>query len=198
MALLHPCATVMDANISAALHLAVRAHGRIHPCNHPPRTSSHPSQVFTGSPANPTPPTTPNPNACPACMHSMSEYVSGARVVLLGHGADELFGGYGRYKTRYRVGGWGGLGGEMGRDMQRLWKRNLGRDDRVIADLSRESRHPFLDENLLQVCIMPPPLLVLLEACVVIASLDTKVHSHCPRGLSPTSHRSQKVVNLFM
>lgn len=83
-------------------------------------------------------------------MHGR-EYVSGARVVLLGHGADEVFGGYGRYRTRFREEGWGGLAGEMGKDMQRLWRRNLGRDDRVTADISRESRHPFLDENLLQV-----------------------------------------------
>jgi hypothetical protein len=91
-----------------------------------------------------------SPDSCAACMRS-TEYVSGARVVLLGHGADEVFGGYGRYRTRFREGGWEGLAGEMGLDMQRLWRRNLGRDDRIIADVSRESRHPFLDEHLLQV-----------------------------------------------
>lgn len=35
--------------------------------------------------------------------------VSQARAVLLGHGADEVFGGYGRHRTRFREGGWAGL-----------------------------------------------------------------------------------------
>lgn len=32
-------------------------------------------------------------------------------------------------------------------DIHRIWKRNLGRDDRVISDLGKEARHPFLDED---------------------------------------------------
>lgn len=31
--------------------------------------------------------------------------------------------------------------------MSRLWIRNLGRDDRVVASTGREARHPFLDED---------------------------------------------------
>lgn len=33
---------------------------------------------------------------------------------------------------------WVGLHEEMKLDMQRIWKRNLGRDDRCIADNGRE------------------------------------------------------------
>jgi len=32
-------------------------------------------------------------------------------------------------------------------DFSRLWKRNLGRDDRVVSDHGREARFPYLDEN---------------------------------------------------
>eukprot|EP00884_Botryococcus_braunii_P013351 jgi/Botrbrau1/22016/Bobra.0024s0030.1 len=76
------------------------------------------------------------------------EYVSAARVVLLGHGADEQCGGYGRHRTKFRSQGWEGLGEELALDMSRLWLRNMGRDDRLVADTGREARHPYLDEHL--------------------------------------------------
>ena len=40
-----------------------------------------------------------------------------------------------------------GLKKELNKDFKRLWKRNLGRDDRLISDNSRESRWPFLDKQ---------------------------------------------------
>ncbi|ETO15348.1 hypothetical protein RFI_22013 [Reticulomyxa filosa] len=76
-------------------------------------------------------------------------YISAARVVLLGFGSDELLGGYGRHRTSYRLKGKEGLMAELNKDWNRLWKRNLGRDDRLISDHSREARHPFLDERLI-------------------------------------------------
>jgi asparagine synthetase B (glutamine-hydrolysing) len=44
-------------------------------------------------------------------------------VVLLGHGADEQCGGYGRHRTRFRLGGWQGLADELAVDVKRLWIR---------------------------------------------------------------------------
>lgn len=43
--------------------------------------------------------------------------------------------------------GWHGLSAELSAEVERMWLRNLGRDDRLIADRSREARHPFLDET---------------------------------------------------
>jgi len=72
-------------------------------------------------------------------------YTSAARVLLLGMGADEQMGGYGRHRTAFKRGGWAGLGAELAADRARLWKRNLGRDDRVVSDHGREARHSWLE-----------------------------------------------------
>lgn len=42
-------------------------------------------------------------------------------------------------------------------DWQRLPRRNLARDDRVIGDTGRTSRTPFIEENLVQFIRSLPP-----------------------------------------
>ena len=87
-------------------------------------------------------------------------YRSGARVLLLGSGADEQLGGYGRHRTVFRKEGWVALGAELRAERERLWLRNLGRDDRTIADWGREARHPYLDETVMEVLATTPLLLI--------------------------------------
>ncbi|KNC48646.1 cytoplasm protein [Thecamonas trahens ATCC 50062] len=70
-----------------------------------------------------------------------------ARVLLTGLGADELLGGYTRHRARWTRGGWSALSAELALDFARLWRRNLGRDDRVVAAHGCELRLPFLDED---------------------------------------------------
>ncbi|KAG0497134.1 hypothetical protein HPP92_001825 [Vanilla planifolia] len=83
-------------------------------------------------------------------------YKSHARVLLVGSGADEQCAGYGRHRTKYKLGGWDALHEEMKLDMQRIWKRNLGRDDRLISDHGKEARFPFLDEEVIQTMLEIP------------------------------------------
>lgn len=77
-------------------------------------------------------------------------YKTPARVLLSGLGADELFGGYTRHATAFNRAGFTGLVDELKLDVDRLGKRNLGRDDRVISHWAREARFPYLDEALVK------------------------------------------------
>ena len=71
------------------------------------------------------------------------EYISEAKIILDGLGADEIFGGYLRYKN-------GDIENQMKKDLDRLWLRNCGRDDRVCGETSIELRFPYLDFDLME------------------------------------------------
>ena len=58
--------------------------------------------------------------------------LSPTRVLLSGLGADELCGGYARYRTAHRHGGDSAARASMKADVDRIWLRNLGRDDRCF------------------------------------------------------------------
>ncbi|KAJ2553126.1 hypothetical protein EV175_003048 [Coemansia sp. RSA 1933] len=88
--------------------------------------------------------------------YSRQPYTGAARVLLLGMGADEQLGGYSRHRTAWDRGGWQELGAEIQIDVQRIATRNLGRDDRVVSDNSKESRYPFLDANVVRFLSQTP------------------------------------------
>ncbi|XP_033136447.1 asparagine synthetase domain-containing protein 1 isoform X1 [Brassica rapa] len=111
MSLINPADTYMGLNIGTALWLAGRGDGWIHE-----------ESEYQGVEEN----------------SQRIRYKSEARVLLIGAGADEQCAGYGRHRTKYRNGSWVALDQEMKLDMQRIWKRNLGRDDRCIADNGKE------------------------------------------------------------
>lgn len=122
--LVRPRQTHMDFNIAAALWFASRGVGRCY--ESPTARAGDPQEATTTS---------------------TRAYRSSARVLLLGMGADEQMAGYGRHFSRWRDGGPDALRDELKMDVRRLWRRNLGRDDRVISDHGKEARFPYLDER---------------------------------------------------
>lgn len=95
-----------------------------------------------------------------------SEYKSTCRVMLIGSGADELFGGYSRHRVAfYRAitsksaqpsedeirAGFSHLMVELDLDWNRLPSRNLARDDRIIGDHGVTPRTPYLQEDFISV-----------------------------------------------
>lgn len=77
-------------------------------------------------------------------------YKSNAKIIFSGLGADEFFGGYARYKTSWEKGKLKGLASEMSKDINRVWTRNFGRDDRSCSDNGIELRFPFFDLDLIE------------------------------------------------
>ncbi|KAL3913867.1 MAG: hypothetical protein SGARI_000435 [Bacillariaceae sp.] len=119
-----PKSTVMDVNIATALWFASRGHTR------DLETLDASVQSRQEAPTS-----------------SSSDLRNNPRVLLLGMGADEQLAGYGRHRKAYEQGGFSKLHEELQMDQDRFWERNLGRDDRLISDNSKEARFPFLDAH---------------------------------------------------
>ena len=64
-------------------------------------------------------------------------------------GADEQLGGYARHRSKYENHGLKPFSDELKMEMGRISARNLGRDDRILSDHGKESRLPFLDEDVI-------------------------------------------------
>eukprot|EP00043_Microstomoeca_roanoka_P007186 m.69350 g.69350 ORF g.69350 m.69350 type:complete len:698 (+) comp13731_c0_seq1:96-2189(+) len=123
--LVDPLDTILDDSIGCAIWFAARGKGVLHP---------------------------PASSAGLQSSLQPETYSSPARILLLGMGADEQLGGYGRHRSAWDKRGWNGALEEVHCDITRISSRNLGRDDRVVSDHGKEGRYPFLDEDL--VCFL--------------------------------------------
>jgi asparagine synthetase B (glutamine-hydrolysing) len=97
-------------------------------------------------------------------------------ILLVGMGADEQLGGYGRHRKAFQRApqkegdmslSEAALREELDLDMDRLWERNLGRDDRIFSDHGKEARFPYLD------------------FCVMTFLRQTPLEDICDYGLPP-------------
>lgn len=115
-------------------------------------------------------------------------YQSCAKIILVGIGADEQMAGYGRHRSTYNRGGYKDLSKELEMEKDRLWTRNLGRDDRCISTHGKEARFPFLDEDLVTylnsldvtaICDMTKPQGIGDKMILRIAAKQLGLHSCC-------------------
>ena len=145
--LMHPKTTTMDMNIAMALWFASR-----------------------GRQCNPTYGATQTTDTKQLDQGIGDE---DPRILLLGMGADEQLGGYGRHRKAFErgtkpqdrdtstecasaVGGNEGLRQELDMDIERIWERNLGRDDRILSDHGKEARFPYLDPHVVNFLAQTP------------------------------------------
>ncbi|PAV65640.1 hypothetical protein WR25_12733 [Diploscapter pachys] len=73
---------------------------------------------------------------------------SPSKLYFVGSGADELFAGYGRHRTRYDRDGHSTVAEECALELRRLGSRNGGRDARVAAQHGKLLLSPFLEESI--------------------------------------------------
>lgn len=180
MTLLRPHDSVMDFNIGGALWLASAGVGRlIDVCLPTDDNGAEGGQV----------------PAAPSFRVVEDRFVSKARVVFLGHGADELFGGYSRHRTRFTKGGWPALSEEIQLDVRRIWERNFGRDDRVVSDRGKEGRLPFMDERVIHFALTSP-LSSLVDFSQPAGVGDKRILRACLRalGLERASRRVKRAM----
>lgn len=82
-------------------------------------------------------------NICVVLYFSALKASEYGNIVFLGSGADEIFGGYNRYKSSNFL-------PEMFFDLFTISAHNICRDDRVIGNNNVEARFPFLDSEIIK------------------------------------------------
>lgn len=143
--LISPRATEMDLSIAIAFYFACRAQN-CEAWEVDTDISSTSWSEFSGS--------------ISTFTKTIPNYTSDAKVLFLGLGADELFGGYSRHEgifndldqsadSSVKTERYNHLSASLISDIQIIYERNLGRDDRAMASWGKELRYPFLDNNVI-------------------------------------------------
>lgn len=85
----------------------------------------------------------------------------GCSFVMNGTGADELFGGYSRFVTVLKEGGYEALQSALVSSLRTISERDLIREEEVAGSIGVLLRRPFLDVHLVEYAVRIPPQLKL-------------------------------------
>ncbi len=84
-------------------------------------------------------------------------YEEGRKQIVNGTGADELFGGYSKFITVLREGGYNALHSTLASSLDMLPYRDLAREEEIAGSANVLIRRPFLDAHLVKYVIKIPP-----------------------------------------
>jgi asparagine synthase (glutamine-hydrolysing) len=88
----------------------------------------------------------------------------GFAVLFAGQGADELFGGYQRYLTKYEESGAEAVDNEMFHDVENSYQANFQRDNQVCSYYGVELRLPYVDRDVVDFSLRLPLRLKIASA----------------------------------
>ncbi|OBA19813.1 hypothetical protein METBIDRAFT_79168 [Metschnikowia bicuspidata var. bicuspidata NRRL YB-4993] len=141
--LIYPCATEMDLSIAIAFYFAARAENceLLQMNSNIQEISLMEFRLRKGS-----------------LVSQQRGYSSQAKVLFSGLGADELFGGYSRHENIFHglkedspstevCKKYHELSLSLMYDIDVIYERNLGRDDRAMSSWGKELRYPYLDKD---------------------------------------------------
>lgn len=139
--LIYPCTTEMDLSIAIAFYFACRAQ------HSDSITIKEDISLLSWNKFQ---------EESENLIEHTQDYVSLAKVLFSGLGADELFGGYSRHENIFNDLGesarqvdistcYNELSESLVHDIKVIYERNLGRDDRAMASWGKELRYPYLD-----------------------------------------------------
>lgn len=186
LSLIYPCATEMDLSIAIAFYFACRA-SDCQAVEVTEATAQLEWEEFT--------------QQRESLTKSMG-YTSAAKVLFSGLGADELFGGYSRHENIFNdlteqsaaseiYEQYDKLSESLSHDIDVIYERNLGRDDRAMSSWGKELRYPYLDADVIRYVVneVEPHFKVKFEWATVTTKKGQKrvkqfVRKHLLRSLA--------------
>lgn len=119
-----------------------------------------------------------------------------SKNIILGSGADEIFGGYSLYKKNIN------FRNIMKNDYFNMWNRNFGRDDRVMNINDIECLYPFMDDDVVDFSFKLPDCLIIKSDNRIndnrMSVGDTNDNKICDDKMKDNDLKDKIILRLFL